>query len=109
MPVEDDLSANEHEALDKSFDSTEFVRNEDHGDVELAVQLLEERGEGLLCVGVDSCGRLIEHEQSGLSRKRLRDEGALLLPAGQAWKHRVRVCRKPDPIDRSIDRETVIR
>ena len=48
------------------------------------VQLAEQPGERLLRVDVDAGGRLVEDEQLRLRGERLRDEGALLLPAREA-------------------------
>ena len=47
------------------------------------VQLGEQHRERLLRVDVHARRRLVEHEQVRLARERLRDERALLLPAGQ--------------------------
>ena len=58
------------------------------------MELLEQGGERLLRVDVDSGGRLVEHEQPGSDGERLGDEGPLLLPAGQRRKRCVGLVRR---------------
>src|SRR4051812_40120485 len=79
--VEDDAAADEHEPLDEALDGAELVRDEQDRDVEVAVEPVEQRRERLLRADVDACGRLVEDDQLGLRRERLRDERTLPLTA----------------------------
>src|SRR2546422_10504954 len=107
LSVEDNLAANEDEALDETLDGAELVRDEEDRHAELAVKLVEQGGEGLLRADVDACSWLVEDEELGLSGERLGDEGALLLTAREARDHRVRLFSEPDPLDRSVDRGAI--
>ena len=67
--VEDDAAADEHEPLDEALDRTEFVRDVEDGDRELAMQAVEQVGERVLRLDVDAGGRLVEDEQRRLARR----------------------------------------
>src|SRR4051812_10940468 len=82
-PIEDDRAAHEHDSLHEALDRAELVRDVEDGHVQFAVQLLEQRGEGLLGLDIDSSGRLVEDEQLRVGGEGLRDERALLLATGQ--------------------------
>ena len=98
--VVDDSSSHEHEPLDELLHRPELVGDEQNGCVELAVQLTQQRGERLLCVDVDTRGRLVEHEEVRFAGERLGDERALLLAAGEGRDGSRRLHRKADSLDR---------
>jgi len=54
VAVEDDASPYEDQAVDVALDGAELVRAEEDRDAELAMELLEKRRKGLLCIHVDS-------------------------------------------------------
>src|SRR5690349_21070262 len=62
VAVEDDATADENETLDEAFDCPELVGDVDDGHAELAAELVEQRGERLLRLGVDAGRRLVEDE-----------------------------------------------
>jgi hypothetical protein len=107
ITIEDDPAAHEHESLDETLDGAELMRDEQDRHDELAVEPGEQSGKRLLRVDINACSRFVEDEQIGLSRKRLRDEGALLLPARQACDDGVRVRGEADPGDRCVDHRPV--
>ena len=88
-------------------DRAELVRDVEDRDAESLVQLAEERAERLLRVDVDTGGRLVEDEELRLAGERLRDEGALLLAAGEPLDRRCRVVLEADARDRVRDRVAV--
>ena len=102
--VEDDSAAHEDEPLDELLDGSELVRHVEDRDRELAVQPVEQRRQRLLRLDVDARRRLVEHEQRRLPGKRLRDEGALLLPAGERPQRPPSDAREADAGDRLVDR-----
>src|SRR5919108_5415930 len=81
--VEDDAATHEHEPLDDPLDGPELVRDVERRHPPVLVQAGEEPCEGLLRLGVDAGRGLVEHEERGLAREGLGDEGALLLAAGE--------------------------
>src|SRR3990170_5064117 len=87
-PVEDDAAADEQQPLHDVLDGSELVGDVEDGGAELAVQRRQESRERLLGVHVDARRRLVEDEERGLARERLRDEGALLLTARKARERR---------------------
>ena len=82
-PVEDDAAADEDDSLDEALDGTELVRDVEDRHPELAPEPLQERGNGVLRLDVDPGCRFVEHEQLRLGGEGFRDEGALLLAAGE--------------------------
>ena len=87
-PVGDDATtAHDNGAADELGEWSELVSHE-HDAAALARQVPESAGEGVLAVGVDPCGGLVEDEHVRLARERPRDEHALLLPTGER-RHRV--------------------
>src|SRR5919199_2303429 len=82
-PVEDDPLADEHESLNDVLDRPELMGDVDDRDAELTVEALQQCGERFLRRDVDAGRRLVEREQLRIRGERLRDECALLLPAGQ--------------------------
>ena len=105
--VEDDAAADEDDALDEPLHGAELVRDVEDRDAESLVQLAEERAESLLSVDVDTGGRLVEDEELRLAGERLRDEGALLLAAGEPLDRRCRLVLEADARDRVRDRLAV--
>jgi len=72
------------------------------------VQLVEERCERFLRVDVDPRSRLVEHEQLGLTRKRLGDKGSLLLAPGQRRDRSPCERAEPDAVDCLIDEHAIV-
>src|SRR6266508_2502469 len=107
VAVEDDAAADEHQPLDEALDGSELVRDEKDRHGEIAMKSFEQRRERFLRVGVDTGSRFVEHEQIGLGREGLRDEGALLLATGEPCDDGVRVSGKADAGDRLVDRRAV--
>src|ERR671937_2358828 len=97
--VEDDLAAHEHDPLNESLDRAELVGDVQDGDVEVAVELLEQRGERLLRLDIDPSRRLVEDEELRIGRQRLRDERALLLSARQGRQPPPRETREINAFD----------
>ena len=106
--VEDDRAAHQHEALDVLLDRSELVRDVDDRHAQLAVEIGEELGERLLRLGVDAGRRLVEDQEGGLARERLRDEGSLLHPAGERANGHVRDRLEADAGDRIRDELAIV-
>src|SRR5215218_7245319 len=106
--VEDDPLADEDETADEVLDRPELVRDVEDRHRELGVQPVEQRGERLLRLDVDTRRRLVEDEQRRARGERFRDEGALLLSAGEARQRPPREVRHPDPLERLVDRLPVL-
>ncbi len=106
--VEDDRAADEDDALHVLLDRAELVRDVHDRDPELAVEVREELRERFLRLGVDTCRRLVEHEERGLRRERLGDECALLHPARQRAKRRIGDRGETDALDRLGDEGSVL-
>src|SRR5688500_17796064 len=102
-PIEDDAAADEDEALDEALDRAELVRDVEDRHSELALEPVEERGKGFLCLDVHARRRLVEDEQVRLAGKGLGDEGTLLLPARQARERPAGDRRESDPLDCFVD------
>ena len=64
-PSKTTAPADEHEPIDVTLDGSELVRDVEDGHRELAVEPVEESGERLLRLRVDTRGRLVEDEQDG--------------------------------------------
>jgi hypothetical protein len=105
--VEDDSLADEHKPLDYVLDRTEFVRDVEDRDPELAMKAREQLGERFLRLDVDTCGGLVECEEARLGRERLGDERSLLLPAGETSQRPVPELTEADALDRLLDRVVV--
>src|SRR5918994_4063347 len=105
--VEEDPAADEEQPLDVALDGSELVRDVDDGGAELGVELLQKGGERLLGVGVDARGRLVEDDQIGLRGERLRDVGALLLPAREPLDGLVHLVDEANSFDRGGHGEVV--
>src|SRR4051794_33730524 len=103
VAVELDPAPDEEQPLRDVLDRAELVRDVEDGDVELAVQSGEQCGERLLRVGVDTGRRLVEDQQPRLRGDRLRDEGALLLPAGEGCNGLACLVAETDAGDRALD------
>ena len=101
--VEDDRSPDEDDPLDEAFDGPELVGDVDDGHAEIRVQLIEQRGQGLLRLRIDACGRLVQNEERRAARKCLRDEGTLLHAAGERPDGNIRSSRQTDALDRLGD------
>src|ERR671914_651818 len=61
--VEEHAPADEDQALHEALDRAELVRDVEDRHRELAVQPVEECGEGFLRFGVDARRRLVQHEE----------------------------------------------
>ena len=72
------------------------------------MQIGEEIGQRLLRFGVDTGRRLVEDEERRLSGERLRDERALLHPAGQSPERRVGHRLETDAADRLGDELAIL-
>ena len=83
------------------------MRDVEDGDRELAVEAIEQAGERLLRLGVDSGRRLVQDEQRRLAGERLGDEGALLLAARERAQRDDRALSASPT--RSIDSATMAR
>src|SRR5207253_5653975 len=106
-PVEHDLLADEHEALDDMLDRAELVRDVQDGDAELTVEPAEECGERLLRRDVDAGCGLVERKERRLRGERLRDQRSLLLPARESRKRSAGERSEADLLDRLVDRTSV--
>ena len=71
------------DAVEVVGDRAELVRDEQHAGAVLAQQVHERVAEQPLRLHVDAGDGLVEHEQLGLARQRLRDQHPLLLAARQ--------------------------
>jgi hypothetical protein len=103
VAVEDDAAADEHEPVDVLLDGAELVRAKEDCHAEVPVELLEESGECLLRVHVDTGRRLVEDEQIRARGECLREERALLLPSREPAQDRPSLAREVDSFDRLVD------
>ena len=71
------------------------------------MELLEERGERLLRVYVDTGGRLVEDEQVRMRCKGLGQERTLLLSAREPAQDRPALVRETHPLDRLVDERAI--
>ena len=101
--VEHDASADKDEALDDGLDGAELVRDIEDRDAELLVELRKEPGKRFLGVDVHPGRGLVEHQERRLACERLRDEGSLLLPAGEASNRLAGLLLEPYTGDRLLD------
>src|SRR5579862_4992445 len=72
-----------HDAVEVAEDRVHVVRDEEHGDVLLPADPLDERRDGHLIREVEAVERLVEHEEPRPPHERLRDQQTLLLAAGE--------------------------
>jgi hypothetical protein len=107
--VEEDAAAHEHEPFHEPLDGTEFVRDIEDRRAELDVELLEQLGEGVLSFDVHPRGRLVEDDEVGLSGERLRDVGALALPARETVNGDVGTLEQADALNRSANSRSIRR
>jgi hypothetical protein len=105
--VEDDRPPHEHESLDVMLDGSELVGDVDDRDSELAVQVGEEIGQRLLRLGVDTRRRLVENQERWLPGECLRDERALLHPAGESPDRCIGHRLEADAADRLRDKRAI--
>ncbi len=101
--VEDDRSPDEDDPLDEALDGPELVGDVDDRHAEIRVQLIEQRGQGLLRLRIDTCGRLVQNEERRAARKGLRNEGTLLHAAGERPDGNICLSRQTDALDRLGD------
>src|SRR3954464_2795364 len=97
--VEHDLSANEHDAFHELLDGAELVRDVQDRHRELAAKPLEKCCDRFLRFHVDTGRGLVKDEELGFARERLRDEGPLLLAAGEGRETPICLRSQPHPLD----------
>src|SRR6202795_2679203 len=81
--VEDEPPVEAGELRDLLGDDADVVADEDEGDLALAVQVVEQRVEARLRLGIDASRRLVQDQELGVRDQRAGDEDPLLLPGGQ--------------------------
>jgi hypothetical protein len=101
--VEDDRPAHEHQALDVALDRAELVRDVENRHAEVGMEPCEELAERLLALRIDPGSRLVEREQPGTARERLRYQRPLLLAARETSQLGVRPVGEPHELDRLVD------
>ena len=71
------------------------MRNDNDGNAELLIDLLNQRKDRVRCVGVKRTRSLIAEQDLRVDRKRTRDRDALLLAAGELGRIGVCLIRQP--------------
>ena len=107
VAVECDSAADENEPVHVPLNGSELVGAEENRDAEVTMKLLEESGQGLLGVDVDSGGRLVEDEQVWTCGESFREERALLLSPREPADDQARPAREADAFDRLVDERTI--
>ncbi len=90
-------------------DRAQLVRHQQHRRAVLLHEVDERVAEETLRLDVDTGDRLVEHEQIGFRRQRLRDQRALLFAARQFADASLPVLRERDRLERVGDRLSVDR
>ena len=81
--MEDEAPVEAGELGDLLGDDADVVADEDEGDLALAIQVLEQRVEARLRLGIDAARRLVQDQKLGVRDQRAGDEDPLLLPGRQ--------------------------
>src|SRR5687768_2307253 len=97
----DDLSeVHDRDAIADVLDNRKIVCDEEVGECEALLEILQKVEHLRLDRNVESRYRLIEHDEAWLYRKRTRDADALALPAGEFVRISSRVLRsKPNDFE----------